>query len=123
MMIHTQLLKSDTLLPVTLKFFICPILASLFILPLFPFSIKLIVSKNDSFGYDNSSFKRKLLFGLLALQFLPVLVSVGLMIATKVPDDKSSVLIVEQLVANFLFLTAAMILKFGNYLRNEDDDY
>ena len=122
-MIHTQLLKSDTLIPVTFKFFIGPILASLFIFTLFPFSIKLIVSNEDSFGYDDTSFKRKLLFGLMALQFVPVMLSIGFMAATDVPDDKANGLLIEQLLANLLFLTAAMILKFGNYLRDDGDEY
>ena len=123
MMIHTQLLKKEALVPVTYKFFICPIMASLLIFPLFPFSINIIAPKDDSFGHEESGFKRKLLFGLLALQFIPLMLSIGFMVTTEVPADKSGNLLVEQLVANFLFLTAALILKFGNYLRSDSDGY
>lgn len=122
-MIHSQLVSDPKVVPLGMVFFVGPILATLFIFPLFAFSINLIINKDESFGYDDSSFKRKLLFVLMALQFVPTIVSLGLMVSTSVPDGHSNMLLVEQFIANLLFLTSAMILKFGNYQKDDSDSF
>lgn len=119
-MIHSQLVKDKTVVPIGFKYFIAPILATIFILPLFAFSINLIVGKNDSFGFDDSSFKRKLLFVLMAFQFIPLLVSVAFMMAETVPEGHSQYLVIEQLIANVFLLFSALTLKFGNYQKDDD---
>ena len=108
-----------------MKFFIGPVLATLFILSLFPFSINLIVNKDDSFGFDDSKFKRNLLFFLVALQFLPVLLGLGLMVAedSSKADADIQMILAEQFIANFLFLLAALVVKFGNYQKQESDSF
>lgn len=123
-MIHSQLVSDPTVIPLGLKFFVGPILATIFILPLFVFSINLIVGKDDSFGgFDDSSFKKKLLFVLMACQFIPIILSVGLMVAEKVPEGRSQALLIEQLIATIFFLLSALILKFGNYEKDENSFY
>lgn len=119
-MIHTQLVDDPNTVPLGLKYFVAPILATIFILPLFVFSINLIVGPNDSFGFDDLSFKRKLLFMLIACQFIPIILSVLLMAWETVPEGHSRGLVVEQLIAAILFLLSAMILKFGNYQKDEN---
>lgn len=120
MMIHSQLVSDPKVVPLGMVFFVAPILATLFIFPLFAFSINLIIKKDESFGYDDSSFKRKLLFVLMALQFLPTIIGLGLMVSTSVPNGHSNMLLVEQFIANMLFSTSAMVLKFGNYEKDDD---
>lgn len=121
-MIHTQTTKDPEFFRIGFKYMVAPILATLFIFPLFPFSINLIVSKEESFG-DDTGFKRKVMFLLMALQFLPTILSVYLFANEVVPDNKNGGLLVEQLLANLLFLTSSMILKFGNYHKDESDSF
>lgn len=120
-MIHTQLVSGDpNIVHLGLKFFVSPILATIFIFPLFAFSVNLIVGNNESFGYDDSSFKRKLFFILMMCQFIPIIISVGLMVGETVPVGSSQMLLIEQLIANLLFLLSSLTLKIGNYQKDED---
>ena len=119
-MIHSQLVSDPTIVPLGLKYFVAPILATIFIFPLFAFSVNLIVGKDDSFGFDDSSFKRKLLFILMMCQFIPIIISVGLMAMEVVPLGNSRMLLIEQLIATLFFLLSALILKIGNYQKDEN---
>lgn len=124
-MIHTQLYVAtggELVHRIGMLFFVPPILATLFILGLFPFSVNLITDQGDTFGADEDShFKKRLLFIIISLQFLPSLISLGLMVGTTVPEGTSNSLLVEQFISSLLFLTAALLLKFGNYHKQESE--
>lgn len=133
MFIHTQMAPvSVSILTLTdplvkevkmnsFKFYIPPILATLFIFPLFPFSINLITS-NETSWMDDSTCKRNLLFFLISLQFIPVLLSLEFTVVSW--ERVSSVnLLIEHLIANILFLISSLLLKFGNYQKDEDSEF
>lgn len=104
-----------------LWFLVPPILASLFILPLFPFSINLILDQDSGgFGDDGLGFRKKLLFLVMALQFVPALTALGLMIC--LTDDPQNLRIV-QLIGNSCFLMAALTLKVGNYQKTDSESF
>lgn len=60
------------------------------------------------------------MFVLMACQFVPIILSVLLMVWEKVPEGHSRAFLVEQLIATMFFLLSALILKFGNYQKDED---
>lgn len=123
-MIHTQICTAPGIHPIGMVFFIAPILASLFIVGLFPLSVNLITDKDEGFGADDDSrFKKRILFILMALQFVPTFTALGLMVseAGKVPLGQSKAFLVEQFISSLLFLSASLLLKFGNYQTQESD--
>ena len=105
----------------TLYYIVPPILATLFISPLFFFSINLVADKDeDGFGMDDTSnFKKKLLFILFALQFIPVLISLYFMIQFNDTQD----LRIVQFIANLFLLVSVMVLKFGTYKKKDQDSF
>ena len=106
----------------TLYYIVPPIRATLFISPLFFFSINLVADKDeDGFGMDDTSnFKKKLLFILFALQFIPVLISLYFMI---ILTSGSQDLRIVQFIANLFLLVSVMVLKFGTYKKKDQDSF
>lgn len=106
----------------TLIFYLPPLLAILFLVPLLPFSVNLIVEKEESsFGDDEIKFRRNILFLLMALQFVPVLISIALTFAHEESEIGSNTLAL-QILANVFFLFSSLWLKFGNYSKSESSD-
>lgn len=105
----------------TLVFYLPPLLAILFLVPLLPFSVNLIVEKEESsYGDDGIKLRRNILFLLMALQFAPVLASIGL--AFGHDGSVSSDTLALQILANVFFLFSTLWLKFGNYSKSESSD-
>ena len=109
-------LKTDA----TLVFYIPPILAILFLVPLLPFSVNLILEREDSFGDDDVKFRRNVLFLLMGLQFVPVLISIWFVFLKEGVVHPDTLLI--QLLASIYFLMSSLFLKFGNYRKAENSD-
>ena len=105
---------------VSIIFYLPPILATLFLITLFPFPVNLILEREDSFGDDEVKFRRNVLFLLMGLQFVPFLISIGLIFQND--GAVNSNLLVIQMTANALFLQSSLILKFGNYTKAESSD-
>ncbi len=102
----------------SLWFLVPPILASIFILPLFPFSINLITDKDGGgFGEDETGFRKRLLFVLMGLQFVPALVSMALMLLLETENQDLRII---QLLGNCSFMLAALVLKVGNHQKSDD---
>lgn len=102
----------------TWVFYLPPILATLFLLPLFLFPINLIIEREEGgFGDDEVKFRRNILFLLMALQFVPLICAVGLICANDGLVDSN--ILTTQLMANSFFLLSALVLKFGNYTKPE----
>ena len=101
----------------TWVFYLPPILATLFLLPLFLFPINLIIEREEGFGDDEVKFRRNILFLLMALQFVPLIWAVGLICANDGLVDSN--ILTTQLMANSFFLLSALVLKFGNYTKLE----